>query len=80
MQTLLHCYRHDLQMLLRLDLFAIKSNAMIKLRLEELLIIDSDMNLKMCNMNLFSMPILKVFVMPLFPLLFVSAGVCLLHS
>lgn len=70
-------------MLLRLDLFAIKSNAMIKLRLEESLIIDSDMNLKMCNMNLFSMPILKVFVMPLFtlfPLLFVSAVVCLLHS
>ncbi|XP_058188276.1 homeobox-leucine zipper protein HAT5-like isoform X2 [Rhododendron vialii] len=66
------------EMLLRLDLFAIKSNAMIKLRLEELLIIDSDMNLKMCNMNLFSMPILKVFVMPLFPL-FVSAVVCLLH-
>ncbi|KAF7129030.1 hypothetical protein RHSIM_Rhsim10G0023000 [Rhododendron simsii] len=48
------------EMLLRLDLFAIKSNAMIKLRLEELLFIDSDMNLKMCNMNLFSMPILKV--------------------
>lgn len=67
-------------MLLRLDLFAIESNAMIKLRLEELLIIDSDMNLKMCNMNLFSMPILKVFVLPLFPLLFVSAVVCLLHS